>query len=90
MSGYEILFNKIINGEDISSYVPQSRFEQIIKDMALGNEISLKPINRGEALLQAVNLGGESGGSSGGLNATVRDDVLVLSGASVNNNTLIL
>lgn len=86
MSGYEILLNKIINGEDISSYVPQSRFEQIIKDMALGNEISLKPINRGEALLQAVNLGGGSGGTS----ATVENNTLILGSASISNGTLVL
>ena len=87
MSGYEILFNKIINGEDISSYVPQSRFEQIIKDMALGNEISLKPINRGEALLQAVNLGNGSGGSSGS-DAIVEGNTLILGSANVSNSTL--
>lgn len=60
MSNYEELLNKIINGEDISNYSPQSRFEQILKDKYTGVE-TLTPVNVGEALLIQV-LGSSSGG----------------------------
>lgn len=60
MSNYEELLNKIINGEDISNYTPQSRFEQILKDKFTGVE-TLAPVNVGEALLIQV-LGSSSGG----------------------------
>ena len=51
----EQLLNAYINGDDISSFVPLSRNEQILKDMILGNEQTSSPQSRIESLYQKLD-----------------------------------
>lgn len=52
----EMLVQALIDGSDVSTYVPQSRNEQFLKDCACGEECKLTPTTRFEYLLHELNV----------------------------------
>ena len=55
MSRLEFLLNALNNGGDIKDFEPQSRCEEILKACCTGEECSVEPKSRIEALLKLLH-----------------------------------
>lgn len=66
MSNIEKLLKALINGDDVSSFEPQSRCEVILKSCCTGEAHNITPQSRIEALLEALrsNIGDGGGGTN--------------------------
>ena len=90
----EQLLNAYINGDDISSFVPLSRNEQILKDMILGNEQTSSPQSRIESLYKKLDekIKNNSGDDTNPLQYIIDNPRQYLSSLNpkfINNDTLI-
>ena len=65
MSRLEFLLNALNNGGDIKDFEPQSRCEEILKACCTGEECSVEPKSRIEALLKILHAKGIASGGGG-------------------------
>ena len=67
MSNIEKLLNALIEGEDVTNFVPRSRVEEFLKACCCGDACGITPRSRIEVLLQALQTKiAEGGGGTGG------------------------